>query len=273
MNPAKRIAIYVTGTLGAIIAAAGIAAPDEFWLEILGLLPSLQDIASEVAALSIVADESISFLSLLGLLLVLLGAALFLSGLALYGIGLLERKRKSYATWMTFVGLALLVIMGCVWWFLRPSPPEPVPFPFHLSFPAHVQVLTPSGVISIKDIRVADAVITYDLETKTLGNATVLKVFVREDTQFVELNRMLKVTPEHPLAVLSSNLSIFWKRARDIQSGDCLVSSNAECVRIDTVQYVTESAQTVYNMHVSGPENYFVFLYGVPVLAHNKQLI
>lgn len=139
-----------------------------------------------------------------------------------------------------------------------------------LSFPGNVSVLTLTGQVLIKDIKVGDAVVSFDLERNESTTSIVKEVFSRTDREFVTINKQLRVTRLHPFAVRESSGAILWKEAGDIVSGDCLFSTLGRCLEVENAFIAVGDPEHVYNIHVTGPENYFVLMNTTPVLVHNK---
>lgn len=141
------------------------------------------------------------------------------------------------------------------------------------SFPGDVYILLLEDKKPIKDVEVQDVVVSFNIQTNQLETAKITQIFSRKDENFIKINNDLKVTSKHPLAVTNVSNIIQWKNAEDIALGDCLFSSLVECVEVTEVQTITEQSQTVYNVHVLGPENYYVLIDNVPILVHNKQVL
>lgn len=141
------------------------------------------------------------------------------------------------------------------------------------SFPGHVLVMGKGGEkYLISNIKIGDQIVGYDVASKHLEVAEVTQVHVREDGAFIRINDSLLATPEHPFAVLGEDGTLRWEKAKNIKEGYCLYSEEESCVLVERVESLHGPVRKVYNMHVAGPETYFVYMNGDAVLVHNKTL-
>jgi len=94
--------------------------------------------------------------------------------------------------------------------------------------PAGTQIQTPTGTVSIEDIKTGDTVFAYDESTKEMVPSVVAETYVREvDSYLIDIKMengcVLSLTAEHP--VLTSNRG--WVLAGDLHESDELIESEA----------------------------------------------
>ncbi|MCK5017047.1 MAG: hypothetical protein KAS32_08240, partial [Candidatus Peribacteraceae bacterium] len=90
--------------------------------------------------------------------------------------------------------------------------------------------------------------------------SSVSETFVHGADEYMIINGILKVTPNHPMWINNE-----WKEINEAKEGDVLRNVDGEDVLVKTIETVLESA-TVYNLEVSGTHTY----YADGLLAHNK---
>lgn len=94
--------------------------------------------------------------------------------------------------------------------------------------PAGTKIQTPTGAVSIEDIKTGDTVLAFDESTKEMVPSTVAETYVREvDGYLIDIKMengcVLSLTAEHP--VLTSNRG--WVLAGDLHESDELIESEA----------------------------------------------
>ena len=116
----------------------------------------------------------------------------------------------------------------------------------------------------IKDVRVGDELLSYDLEKKMLVKTTVLKLIIHDNAKkLLVINGDLEVTPEHPVY---SNKG--WVEVGSLVVGDYLFDKDMNKIRIDSIKQKPND-KLVYNLHVTKPNDYFANGY----LVHNKFVV
>jgi len=155
----------------------------------------------------------------------------------------------------------------------QPSSPRPSPPPSGGgSFAAGTKVLTPAGAKNIEELKAGDRVLSFDIEQKKIVEGRVEIERSRDSSDYYLVNNSLKVTAEHPIAVLEAQTSrILWKKVKDLQVGDIMMDIRGGPVMVNAVSLVRlEAPIRVYNPSISYPRNYFVLLGNSAVLVHNK---
>ncbi len=119
-------------------------------------------------------------------------------------------------------------------------------------FAAGTQILLPSGLINIEDIRIGDLVLSRaDSHDPSLVSARVSHVSSHLVYGYLVLNGKLRVTANHPIYVNGR-----WAQAGAIQVGDSLADNEGNIVRVDSVE-VVDGWVRVYNFEVAGQHTYF----------------
>jgi hypothetical protein len=137
----------------------------------------------------------------------------------------------------------------------------------------------------IKDIKIGEEVLSYDLKENKLVNAKVLETESPIREGLYEINGFLNVTDEHPLYTMKKDGSIGWaainktKAEKDLKAssignqeiltielGDKLFTSEGKWVEIKNIEYFPGEIQT-YNLKIVDKYNTF---FANDVLAHNK---
>lgn len=119
----------------------------------------------------------------------------------------------------------------------------------------------------IQNILPGDVVASYDLNTGKKGWEVVTQLLTHKDTDggYLVINNDLKVTNNH--RVWSPN-KIAWVRVDSLKTGDSLLNSNGQNVKIDSIEKVA-GVNTVYNISLPGPSHtYFANGY----LVHNEKV-
>lgn len=121
----------------------------------------------------------------------------------------------------------------------------------------------------IEEIKIGDTVYSYNLETDKVELNKVTNTLNRETQGIYEITankETIHVTAEHPFYVLGKG----WTKAKDLNAGDQLKSSNRKlAVKIAAIKQ-TSTDVVVYNIEVDGNHNYFVT--GSTILVHNKNI-
>ncbi len=144
------------------------------------------------------------------------------------------------------------------------------------SFPIGTLVLTPNGMRAIETIKVGDEIISFDIERQEKVVSKVERIFAKKVTDFIRINNQLETTSKHPFALVDvdDKNKVIWRNADHLKIGDCMVVAKNHCERIEKLnQFDSEKPVEVFNLQVSGNENYFVKVGDVYVLVHNKQYI
>lgn len=130
-------------------------------------------------------------------------------------------------------------------------------------------VYVSTGLKPIEEIKVGDAVYSYNLETDKVELNKVTNTLNRETQGIYEITagkEIIHVTAEHPFYVSGKG----WVKAKDLKKVDKLKSSDGKLsVQITAIKQVSETV-VVYNMEVDGNHNYFVT--GSTILVHNKNI-
>lgn len=116
----------------------------------------------------------------------------------------------------------------------------------------------------IQEIKPGDIVYSYDLESGTLVENKVEKLFTHRNYPrgYLIINGELKVTGNHGMWVVNRGA---WERADKLSLGDSLLSPSGEETLITSIKTVG-GKNTVYNLHLEGQDhNYFT----EGVLVHN----
>lgn len=133
-------------------------------------------------------------------------------------------------------------------------------------------VWTPQGNVPIESLRVGDIIIAHNIDSNVFVNVPVLTTIRKQRTEMMFINNNLKVTPEHPMAVLSGD-KVSWEEAGNLAVGKCLVSDSGECIKVNSIEYLKIPLTNVINLSVSAPHNFYVLAGEQKILVHNKQAI
>ncbi len=139
------------------------------------------------------------------------------------------------------------------------------------SFATGTKVLTPEGPRNIEDLQQGDTIISYDTASGQMQTSYIEERRVRPSMDYYLINGALKVTSEHPLAVYEQG-SLVWKRVRELNTGDMLVSYGGNRVKLQSIVLYHRAVDSVnvYNPQVADYHDYFVLIDNIPVLVHNK---
>lgn len=140
------------------------------------------------------------------------------------------------------------------------------------SFPAGTKILTPTGAKLIEDSEVGDEVISFDEIGKEKKISRIEKIFTRKASNFILINNQLETTEKHPFALIDSSNkgNIIWKIAGELKMEDCMFITIDHCEKVNAIENISRQPTTVFNLQVSGSQNYFVNLGRNYVLVHNK---
>ena len=116
---------------------------------------------------------------------------------------------------------------------------------------------------NIRDMRVGDAVISWDNNRRVVANVEdVICHPAGQADCLVIINNKVRVTPEHLLYVNGA-----WLAARDVKIGDMLTGTHGEVIPVLSVRD-TDTDEAVYNIHTDHTShNYFAD----GILAHNAK--
>lgn len=153
--------------------------------------------------------------------------------------------------------------------------------------PGHAQIRTPNGAMAIAQVKVGDAVISYDHETSTWSESVVGEVFVHDGVSHQEhdfsAQPLLEINYRDEAGqggqlVITGNHSCFvpaaddYKPAAELVPGDTLMTESGT-VTVDTVTaldhttYFSKGAPVVYNLHMKGALHNYV---ADGILVHNS---
>jgi hypothetical protein len=130
-------------------------------------------------------------------------------------------------------------------------------------FPADTLILLADGEYkNIRDMRVGDAVISWDNGRVVANVENVICHPAGIADRLVIINNKVRVTPEHLLFVNGA-----WLAARDVKIGDMLTGTHGEVIPVLSVRD-TDTDEAVYNIHTDHTShNYFAD----GILAHNAK--
>jgi hypothetical protein len=131
-------------------------------------------------------------------------------------------------------------------------------FTYFTCVAAGTPIETPTGEVSVEQLRVGDEVTSFDFERKQPARSRVERIDRAHAEQLIVFGQ-LRVTGEHPL--FSDGR---WTRARDVAAGARLLRSDLDTTVAEPVSVV--EATTVFDIGVSPPHNYFAG----GLLVHNK---
>lgn len=112
----------------------------------------------------------------------------------------------------------------------------------------------------IEKVKVGDRVMAFDEKTKELKIDKVKKVFRHQASEYLIVNKDLKVTDNHP--VYSNGK---WKEMGSLKVGDSLVKSDGSSLNITSITQVWHKTK-VYNLEVNP---YHTYVAG-GIVVHNK---
>ncbi|WP_124330506.1 polymorphic toxin-type HINT domain-containing protein [Desulfonema ishimotonii] len=141
-------------------------------------------------------------------------------------------------------------------------------------FVAGTPVRTIEGLRFIEDIEADDFVLARDTETGEFSWRKVVRTFVRDDQQIIELKlegengtkEKIGATVEHPFWVKDRG----WIGARELLPGDEVFTSKGGWLKVTGSTWLS-GKQAVYNFEVDGLHNYFVGETGAWV--HNESYV
>jgi intein/homing endonuclease len=117
----------------------------------------------------------------------------------------------------------------------------------------------------ISKLRVGEKVLSFELVSDKNVTAVITDVHKSTSPSHLLLNDKIKVTGKHPFAV---GMDV-WKRAEQLQQGDRIIGQGGD-IRVRSVRKVREP-QTVFNLSVDGPNNFYVSDGSDSYLVHNKK--
>ena len=137
-------------------------------------------------------------------------------------------------------------------------------------FPAGTKVATPKGDINIEDIRVGDAVYTYDPKTGESVEQKVTGLLHNFTYHWVDVqvgSEVIRATRSHPFWVESEHE---WVEAADLKRGMLLRLENGQAAAITGISVVDlQQPEPTYNLEVEVNHDYFVG--ATHVLVHNGE--
>jgi hypothetical protein len=124
-------------------------------------------------------------------------------------------------------------------------------------FVAGTPVATPSGWRPIEEVAVGDAILSRSERSGAIVVSRVVRALVTEHQPVVDIGlgggERIRATPGHLFFTEDRG----WVEAKDIASGEALLSANSSDLRAEGVHPVASEA-TVYNLEVAGTHTYFV---------------
>ena len=112
---------------------------------------------------------------------------------------------------------------------------------------------------------------TKDINKGVISTAEVAQVIFDSYKQYYVINGDLKATFEHPFLVFSPRFNDWrWLKTQDLNIGDKVLSLSGDTLEIESLQLIDKPLKTV-NINVETLDNYFVYLNGKFVLAHNTE--
>ncbi|MBL8012234.1 MAG: hypothetical protein JNN05_00155, partial [Candidatus Omnitrophica bacterium] len=116
---------------------------------------------------------------------------------------------------------------------------------------------------SIEDVKIGDAVVSYDEKKMAKVTAKVTEMFDGESAkEYLLINGHLKVTANHKFYSKGD-----WVEIGKLKEGDILLDENLKEIAINKIEKVeSQNSIQVYNLEVEGEHNY----YADGILVHNK---
>jgi RHS repeat-associated protein len=142
------------------------------------------------------------------------------------------------------------------------------------SFDADTQVVMADGTTKpISEIKVGDRVLAADPETGERGARTVTAVMAHQDT-------VLELVTENGGQVTTTENHRFWnatdkqwQEAKDLDSGDQLLTSTGASMRVVGLLSGSESVTQAYNLTVDDLHTYHVLVGDTAALVHNDCVV
>ncbi len=128
------------------------------------------------------------------------------------------------------------------------------------------QIATPDDDVPVEQLFSGQQVWAYDSESQTKVPATVRAVLAAEAREVVAINDRLRVTAEHPIAVLKNGTAA-WQPAAALSKGDVLLSFDGKPTPVASVE-IESGKFEVFDVAVDGPHNFFA----AGLLVHNKSI-
>ncbi len=114
---------------------------------------------------------------------------------------------------------------------------------------------------AIKDIKAGDEVLSYDFKTGKLTKEIVKKVIVSKKYEYLKINNILEITPNHE--VLLNNE---WKPIGEAKVGDYLLGADGSLVEINSIEKIeVPEGMDVYDLDLGGS-----WYFAEGVLVHNS---
>jgi len=129
-----------------------------------------------------------------------------------------------------------------------------------LCFAGETKIRTNEGNVSLKDLKVGNQILGYDILNNQFKNVTVQNTLSRNVSSYYLLNGYIKVTEEHPFYTDKG-----WKKVKDLQIGDYLFTIEESWEQLNHKELVNETL-TVFNLQTDNTNTYFAEGY----LVHNK---
>ena len=135
-------------------------------------------------------------------------------------------------------------------------------------FNQNTKILLANGYYkTIKDIKIGDLVLSYDIESNEFKPDRVIKIFgPKIIPQYYLINNQLMVGQNHPIIVNGE-----WKLSEDIKKGDMLLDKNLNNVLVTEMNEI-ESDIVVYYFHVEKYKTYIaddIIVSGSPIKLQN----
>ena len=134
-------------------------------------------------------------------------------------------------------------------------------------FVAGTLVSTPTGLVSIEDIRVGDLVKSFNPGTLEVSDKKVIGTIEKQISELIHISinkEVVDTTTNHPFYVLDRG----FVKAIDLRAGDVLCTVNGDYVTVEWIEHeILEKNIKVFNLSVEDNHTYFVGKNGVGV--HN----
>lgn len=122
----------------------------------------------------------------------------------------------------------------------------------------------------VENLKVGDKVICYDEQRKSIGMGEIkdIVIYPIRDRLYITINHNLRVTLDHLFYTLYPDGKWAWKRAKELEIGDKLLSSSLGYVEIVSLD-LGKVSDSVYDIRVEPFHNYFVLCGQDAILVHN----
>lgn len=137
-----------------------------------------------------------------------------------------------------------------------PPPPDPGGGGAGPCFTKDTQIsVKDGGFKNIQDIQVGDKILTRQSDgSKKLVEAKVSKLYTHTTSEYLIINKQMKVTPNHRIFINNS-----WVQIGQAKIGDQMTDINGNTIEIESIEKVTSAKKDidVYNLEVEVQHTYF----------------